>query len=40
MLEWNRDLEMGVKTIDDQHKAIILKANEIFQMDENTEKKI
>ena len=39
MLKWNDDLAMGIELIDNQHKAIILKANEIFQMDEKTDKK-
>lgn len=38
MLKWDDDLAMGIELIDDQHKAIIVKANEIFKMDENTDK--
>lgn len=39
MLKWNDNLAMGIELIDNQHKAIIVKANEIFQMDEKTDKK-
>lgn len=39
MLWWNDNLATGVKTIDDQHKSIFDKANEIFDMGKNTKPK-
>lgn len=38
MLWWNDDLQTGIKSIDDQHKAIFSKANEIFDIGINTKK--
>lgn len=38
MLRWDDSLETGIKIIDDQHKAIITKANKILKMDANTDK--
>ena len=37
LLWWTDDLETGVASVDQQHKAIFLKAHEIFNMGENTE---
>ena len=38
MLRWDDSIETGIKNIDDQHKSIIIKANEVLNMDENTSK--
>lgn len=39
MLWWNDELETGIKSVDEQHKSIFSKANEIFDMGKNTQKK-
>ncbi len=37
MLWWTDDLETGIETIDNQHKTIFNKANEIFDLGKDTE---
>lgn len=37
MLWWNDDLKTGVESIDEQHKSIFYKANEIFDMGIDTD---
>lgn len=39
MLWWSDDLETGIQSIDNQHRSIFKKANEIFNLGVNIDKK-